>query len=506
MAQEVGHLGSWELDLATQMIWGSEEAFRLYGLERGDGYVSLAEVRALRAPADAHRVDAALEAILRGERPYDEEFTVHPKDGSPPRVLHTVATLKRDEQGNPVGLFGVIQDVTHRNDLESQLRHAQKMEAVGRLAGGVAHDFNNMLTVILSYGALALEGLPGEDPLRVALDEITRAAERAAELTRQLLAFSRRQVLQPQVLDLNDAVTGTDRMLRRVLGEDIRLRTVTAPDLRPVKADRGQVEQVVMNLAVNARDAMATGGKLTIETANVDLDADRARELPGARPGAYVRLAMTDTGTGMSDETLAHAFEPFFTTKDAGKGTGLGLATVLGIVQQSGGFVAVRSEPGKGTTFEVYLPTCDAESEAPGATPAAAQARATGETVLVADDEQQVRQLLQAILQRQGYHVLVAATPGAAVTLARGHVGRIHLLLTDVVMPAMDGRQLAEQIMADRPEVKVLFMSGYAGSVVAARGVLEDGAAFVAKPLRPAALLAKIREVLGAPAPPATRA
>jgi PAS domain S-box-containing protein len=380
--------------------------------------------------------------------------------------------------------------------LELQLRQAQKMEAVGQLAGGVAHDFNNILSIILSYASLAISGLAPGDPLREDIEEIEKAGRRAVEVTGQLLAFSRRQVLQPRVVDINDSLAQMEKMLRRLLGEDVELRMVAAPALWPVKVDPGSITQVVMNLAVNARDAMPGGGTLLLETGNVELDAEVARAHPGTSPGPHVMLAVTDTGTGMDRETLSHVFEPFFTTKDVGKGTGLGLSTVLGIVQQSGGSVWVGSEPGQGTTFKVYFPRCDPSPARHPTGPPPSAGRRGRETILLAEDDEPLRHLVQGILRRRGYEVLSAPSPVEALRLAQEHPGGIDLLITDVVMPGMNGRQLAERIHATRPSVRVLFVSGYPGGVLADRGVLEEGMVFLAKPITPEALLRKVSAVL----------
>jgi two-component system cell cycle sensor histidine kinase/response regulator CckA len=431
----------------------------------------------------AHRDEAGTEAEWKRQ------------DGS----LITVRVRVRTVHG-PAGQVecyeGVVEDVTEQRSLENQFRQAQRMEAVGRLAGGVAHDFNNILTAITGYSDLLLDDLGPKDPKRSDVEEIKAAALRAAALTRQLLAFSRKQVLQTRVLDLNGVVQTLDKMLHRLIGEDVKLELSLASALGAVRADPGQIEQVIMNLAVNSRDAMPTGGSLTIETANVDLDEAYAREHAGASPGRYVMLAVSDTGIGMDAETRSQIFEPFFTTKELGKGTGLGLATVYGIVKQSGGYVWVDSEPGRGATFKIYLPRVEEAVE--GAVPETREQPVTGgrETVLLAEDDPSVRAVVSDVLARKGYRVLRAPDGQAALQMARGQPGEIHLLLTDLVMPGMTGRELVETLSVERPGLRVLYMSGYTDDTVVRHGVLEEGMPYLQKPFTPQALALKVREVL----------
>jgi PAS domain S-box-containing protein len=432
--------------------------------------------------------------VLQGEPRPTIQFRILTKGGAY-RVAEFSATAQLRD-GRLRGILGIGRDVTERLGLEQQLRQAQKMEAVGRLAGGVAHDFNNILTAITGHAELLLEDLGHHDPRRVDVDEIRRSAERAAGLTRQLLAFSRQQVLQPKVVDLNALVLDMDKLLRRLIGEDVELATVLDPALGPVTADPGQLEQVIVNLAVNARDAMPQGGKLTLETRNIDLDESYTLEHSLVKPGPYVQLTVSDSGIGMDEETQAHAFEPFFTTKPRGQGTGLGLAMVYGTVKQSGGFIWVYSEPGHGATFKIYLPRVDApvESTAP---PAPVERPPRGsETVLLAEDEPAVRAIAQQALERQGYTVLAAPSGADALALAAQHGATIHLLLTDVVMPGMSGRDLADRLTAQRPGIRVLYISGYTDNAIVRHGMLEPGLAYLQKPFRPDALVRKVREVL----------
>jgi len=391
----------------------------------------------------------------------------------------------------------VINDVTERKRLEEQFRQAQKMEAVGRLAAGVAHDFNNLLTAILGTTDLMLEDLATDDPDREGLLDIRSASERAAVLTRQLLTFSRQQVVSPQVLRLNDLVLELEKLLRRLLGEDVAIRVAVAPDCGGVKADPGQLEQVIVNLAVNARDAMPNGGRLTLETKNVDLDADYPTDRVTIPAGRYVMLAVTDTGTGMDAPTKARIFEPFFTTKPVGKGTGLGLATVYGAVQQSGGFIWLYSEVGQGTSFKIYLPRVDA-GEAQAAAEEAAVVLDGSETVLVAEDEDAVRQIIEEALQARGYRVMVARDGNEALALAGRHTGQIDLLVTDVVMPDMNGRELSQRLTQVRPTIKTLYLSGYTDDAILHHGVLQEGVAFLQKPFSLGVLARKIRDVIEA--------
>jgi len=399
------------------------------------------------------------------------------------------------DKGCLVRTWGIQRDVTARMHLEEQLRNAQQLEAIGRLAGGVAHDFNNILSIIMGHGELLLGAVGADERARNGLEQIRRAADRAASLTQQLLAFSRKQVLQPKVLDLNEAVADVQKMLSRVIGEDIELIASVHPSLASVKADPGQVEQVLMNLAVNARDAMPHGGKLMMETSNVEADAELARSLDLV-PGRYAMLKVTDTGHGMSAETLSHIFEPFFTTKPMGKGTGLGLATVWGIVKQSGGSIRVESEVDRGSTFRIYLPATEGNTRKPQATTAGEKVAGGTETILIAEDEPDLRELAHIFLEGYGYQVLEAASAEQAIQTAGIFAGTIDLLLTDVIMPGMSGRQLAENILSKRPQTKIVYMTGYTDDMVVQHKVLEPGVKLLQKPFSKIDLALKVRSTL----------
>jgi PAS domain S-box-containing protein len=466
-----------------------------------------------RAPADVlGRADADFLTAADGDRvraddlrvmatgkadTFEETVTL---DGSPRTFLVTKAPY-RDAAGAVAGVLGVSRDVTDERRRERRYEQAAKLEAVGRLAGGIAHDFNNLLTVITGYADLLRRELPDGATGRELAAEITKAGDRAADLTRQLLAFGRQSVVAPRVLDPNALVLDIERLLRRLIGEDIDLAVRLQEGVGHVRADPGHLEQVLMNLAVNARDAMPTGGKLTLETRDVDLDDGYARRKGGVAPGRYVQLAVSDTGTGIPPEVLPHVFEPFFTTKGQGKGTGLGLATVHGIVQQSGGSVEVYTEAGLGTTFKVYLPRCD-EVVQPAPVLSVRLPRAVGtETVLLVEDEGSVRAFAGLVLRGAGYTVLEAGDGAEAERVAAGHPGPIDLLVTDVVMPGMSGRELAGRLSAAHRGLKVLFMSGYTDDAVVRHGILEENVNFLQKPFTRVVLARTVRDALDAPVP-----
>ncbi len=515
-----------ELTLRVSDLTGSESRYRsliqgaTYGIYRSDergfisvnpamvamlGYASEAEVLAIDIERDLYADSGQRQRLLANYRQNEvvtsEELRWKRKDGRLITVRISGRTVP-NERGSGYCFEMIAEDITERRALEQQLRQSQKMEAIGRLAGGVAHDFNNLLTVISGYNEMSLDSLPENHPARREIEEVRKATERATALTKQLLAFSRQQVLESKVMDLNTVLSSMENLLRRLLGENIELTIIQARKLGHVKADPGQIGQVIMNLAVNARDAMAgsRGGKLIVETTNVTFDETSVRDRLSLQPGSYVMLAVTDSGAGMDDETRSHIFEPFFTTKPAGSGTGLGLSTVYGIVNQSGGEISVYSELGIGTTFKVYLPRVDAASEVE---PSRQQRPSVHgkETILVVEDEESVRTLTVQVLRRFGYDVLAASDPAQALALCEQNHGRISLLLTDVVLHRMSGRELAEQIAEREPAIRVLYMSGYTDDAVLHHGVLSAEAFFLQKPFTTDGLARKVREVLDAPIP-----
>jgi len=486
------------LDLTIQSVNAAAE--RLYGYTAAEliGHSSLRII-----PADRQGdVDAVIARVRRGERIRDLETIRLAKDGTQVPVSVTISPIA-DATGTIFGLASVARDLRERRLLEEQLRQAQKMEAIGQLAGGVAHDFNNLLTAILGYAQFAFEELGPDHPVRTDLEEIVKAGERAAGLTKQLLAFSRKQVVQPVLVNLNTLVTETSKMLQRLIGEHIRLDTTLVTDIGLVRADPGQLDQILMNLSVNARDAMPTGGRLTIETANVSLDASFVARHGPVRPGPYVMLAITDTGVGMTAQTRARLFEPFFTTKEPGKGTGLGLATVYGIVKQNDGHLYVYSEPGRGATFKIYLPRVDAADTVKSQTQESPTIGGT-ETVLLVEDERAVRILARTMLEGAGYRVIEAGGPSDVDAALDEQGSGADILVTDVIMPGSNGPALFRRLSEVNPKLRVLYVSGYTDDAVFREGQLEAGAAFLQKPFAAAELLRKVRQVLDTSRPDST--
>jgi PAS domain S-box-containing protein len=493
--------GYFEVDIAGNFTFFNDSICRIWGYPKEE--LMGMNDRQYTDQGNAKKLFKAFNKVYRtGEPAREFDWEIIRKDGTK-KYIEASVSLQKDPSGKPMGFRGVIRDITERKQTEEemaavqeQFRQSQKIEAVGQLAGGIAHDFNNLLTVIKGYSQLSLIQFKESDPLKVNIDEINKATDRAADLIRQLLAFSRRQVMEMRVLDLNILLQNLNKMLRRVIGEDIELVTRLADDLGRVKVDPGQIEQVIMNLTVNARDAMIEGGKLTIETANVELDEEYARTHVGVIPGRCVMLSVNDTGVGITPEVRERIFEPFFTTKKEGEGTGLGLSTVYGIVKQSGGNIWVYSEPEKGTTFKIYLPLVNEPLEEKKERVVKEASPRGNETILVVEDDEVVRKLAVRILREQGYRVLEASQGVDAFLICEEHKGPIHLLVTDVVMPKMSGRELAERITSIRQEVKVLYMSGYPDDTVAHHGILNEGMNYIQKPFTLEGLARKVRGVL----------
>ncbi len=494
-AERIARIGSWTLDPETGRATWSTEMYRILGLDPSGPAIDLDAIGRIFTPESVALVgEAVARAVATGE-PWHLELEFVRPDGSHGWVVSN-GVAERDPSGRVHRIRGTMQDVTDQRLLEAQLRQAQRLEAVGQLAGGIAHDFNNLLTAIRGYAELVLANLPPGDPNRPDVEQIVAAADRATGLTRQLLAFSRRQFLRPAVVDPAELVEGIAPLLRRLLGEHIEVVTAVAPGVGRIRVDPSQFEQVIVNLAVNARDAMPEGGRLHIEVANVDLDADYVARHIEATVGPHVVLTVSDTGTGMDEATKGRIFEPFFTTKPPGRGTGMGLATVYGIVKQSGGSIYVYSEPGHGTSFKVYLPRIEDEAESVPAAPGR-QAPGGSETILLVEDEEAVRRFAARTLDRLGYRVLEASDADEALAVARSFGGAIDLLVTDLTMPGLQGHQLAERLATGRPGLRVLYVSGFTENAVVGRGVVGTGAAFLAKPFSGDALARAVRRALG---------
>jgi signal transduction histidine kinase/CheY-like chemotaxis protein len=495
-AQRVARIGSFEWDIRDQTLWLSDEMYRVLGQEKGTQMPRFESFLDQIHSEDRERIAEGVRAWLSGERLSSLEYRMVWGGGSI-RHFRGQARLEMGADGAPERLLGTVQDITEARELEHQLRQSQKLEAVGQLAGGVAHDFNNLLTVITGYGESLLADLEGE--AQESAKEVCLAAARASALTGQLLAFSRRQFLQPRILDLNGVVRELEGMLRRVIGEDVQCELSLDPSLGRVMADAGQIQQIVLNLSLNARDAMPQGGNLTIQSYEVDSFPEYAGVALGSDPVRYVCLSVTDDGCGMDSETRTRIFEPFFTTKGAGSGTGLGLSTVYGIVKQSDGEIRVRSSPGLGTTVEIYLPRVDESEESATAGSSGAEAEHRGsETLLLVEDEEPVRRMIRKALESSGYRILEAREGADALATARRHEGDLDLVLTDVVMPRMGGIELAERLREKWPKIRVLFMSGYAHRAGWTGTGLPAEASFLEKPFGPREVAKKVRETLDA--------
>ncbi len=495
-ALEAAGVGIWDMNFRTGVLTWSDILAAQYGLAPGAFEGTFAAFIARVHPLDRAALAESMGEANRSGADFQVEHRSQWPDGTI-RWLNGAGRINLDEAGQPLRGLGISLDVSARHQLEGQYLQAQKMEAIGQLAGGVAHDFNNLLTAILGYCGILMSASDVPEARLADVGEIQKAGESAARLTRQLLAFSRKQIIEPTVFDLNEVVIEMRPMLGRLIREDVSVVLTLRPESTPIRADRGQVEQIIMNLAVNARDAMPSGGTLTIATAAIRLDEHYAASHPGVKPGAYVALTVSDTGTGMSPEVQARLFEPFFTTKGLGQGTGLGLATVHGIVGRSGGSVAVYSEPGRGTAFKVYLPRAAMSAAVEAAAAPAYASRAAHETILVVEDSELLRGLIRRLLERQGYTVIIAASPAEAVVLFEANLS-IDMLLTDVVMPGGSGPELSSRLLERRPGLKVLYMSGYTEDAITNQGVLMPGIAFLNKPFTSEGLLRKVGEILEA--------
>jgi PAS domain S-box-containing protein len=497
-------LGFWDWNIETGDVVRNEQWAAMLGYTLEEIEASVHQWTDLQHPDDRAAAARSIQDHLSGLTPEHKiEYRLQTKDGQYKWILDQAKIVSRDSQGKPLRMSGTHTDITprklaesEREKLQAQLSQSQKMESVGRLAGGVAHDFNNMLNVILGYAELAMDQIAPNHPIHGALEEILNAARRSAEITRQLLAFARKQTIAPKVLDLNETVEGMLKMLRRLIGENIALAWIPAPDIWPVRMDPYQLDQILANLCVNARDAIADVGRITIETGKVTFDEAYCADHPGFIPGDYVMLAVSDNGSGIAPEILENLFEPFFTTKDVGQGTGLGLATVYGIVKQNKGFINVYSEPEKGTTFRIYLfRHQDDTIQKSRKDPTIPDSRGN-ETILLVEDEPAILKMAAMMLERLGYSVLGANSPGQAIGLAHEHAGEIHLLMTDVIMPEMNGKDLAGHLRAMYPNLKCLFMSGYSANVIAHHGVLDTGVNFIQKPFSRQELAASVRKSL----------
>jgi PAS domain S-box-containing protein len=492
--QRLAKLGSWEWDIRTNVVTWSDELYRLFGIRHGTP-IQFETFMDIVHPDDKDRVQKTVQHTMETNEPFAHNHRIITPEGET-KLLYAMGHTVLDERGKALRLIGSAQDITEQSNLTEQLRQAQKMEAVGRLAGGVAHDFNNLLTVMDCHVQFLLQDLDESTPQRPDVEAIKKATENAAALTRQLLAFSRKQILQPKLINLNDSISGIESLLRRLLGETVNVVTRLDTNLGQMKADPGQIEQVLMNLAVNARDAMPGGGTLTIQTRSVTVSETQANLRPGLRSGLHALLAVSDSGEGIPDDVKPHIFEPFFTTKEVGQGTGLGLATVYGIVKQSGGVIDVVTARGKGTTFNLYFPLTPGENSEQAQQYSVSSGLSGTETILLVEDANALRAVATRILTSNGYNVLAAENGEAALRVFRKNQDKIDALLTDVVMPELGGRELAAIILADKPDIPILFMSGYTETSALGKLGTARGHGFIGKPFTPEGLLRQLREVL----------
>lgn len=500
MTMEATNIGTWTWDITTNKTSWSDENYRLLGYEPGAVETNYETWKRAVHPEDRTRVEDSVKKAIETKTGLNFEYRVQHGDGSI-RWLQSIAKIIFAESGEPVSMYGIKIDITEQKKvaqqhekLEKQLQQAQKMEAIGQLAGGVAHDYNNMLSVILGYTDLLKSNIQPDDPMREDLLQIEAAAIRSRDMTRQLLAFSRRQTVEPTIQNLNQLIENSKKPLSRLIGEDIKFRFLPAEDLWNIKVDSSQIDQIVFNLAVNSRDAMPDGGKLTLQTENMQLNPDLGKK--NAKPRDYVSLTVIDTGCGMDEETLSHVFEPFFTTKTHGKGTGLGLATVYGIVKQNNGLINVYSEPGKGTTFKIYFPRCTEKKKEQDSLVSESPEHEGG-TVLLVEDDNMVRRIAAQMLRKLGYTAIVAASPAEALVICKKITTTIDLLLVDVIMPDMNGTELREKIHSFYPDIRTLFMSGYTTKSISQQGKLQRNCTFIQKPFGLQDLDKKIKETLG---------
>lgn len=503
LVQKIAHLGIWDQDPVSNELWWSDETYRILGLEPRSIPPNFEQFLSIVHPDDRSLIVEKTTLALNTDKiPFKVDYRILRPDHNT-RIIHEEAVIERDIEGNPLKITGIIQDITDREQarkerkkLQEQLIQAQKMESVGRLAGGIAHDFNNMLGVILGRVAMALGKVDHDPSLRVDLREIQSAARRSAEVTRQLLAFARKQTIVPMVINLNRTIANMLMMLRRLIGEDINLTWLPDKQIWPVKMDPSQLDQILANLSVNARDAIDGVGKLTIETGKVTFDEDYCAVHQGFSPGEFVQLVVSDTGCGMDKKILNNIFDPFFTTKDTG--TGLGLATVYGIIKQNKGFINVYSEQGKGTSFKIYLPRHTGSGRQVRIKKQVVRTAPGNETIMLVEDEPSMLEMTTLMLEEIGYSVIAATTPKEAINMASEYDKNIHLLLTDVIMPGMNGRDLSKKLRQFYPNLECLFMSGYTDNVIAHHGVLDEGVYFIPKPFSMQDLSVKLREVLDA--------